>query len=55
MCLMKSCGAGELSKYSIKQKKAMWLKTFGAISAFIVAIINTFISGFTESKLSQIA
>ena len=52
---MKACGAGEASKDPIKQQKAMKLKTIGAVTAFCVAIINTFISGFTENNLSQTA
>jgi len=48
LCLKKQCGANELSNKREKQDKAMWLKTFGAIAALLVALINMFISGFTN-------
>ena len=45
MCLGQIIGAGELSADPRKQRRTMLMKTFGAIAAMIVALINMFISG----------
>ena len=47
MCMMQMMGLSELSADPVKQRNAMLMKTVGAISALIVALINMFISGLT--------
>jgi hypothetical protein len=45
---MKEFGGDLMSKIPLKQRKAMIIKIYGAVMAFIIAIINMFISGFQE-------
>ena len=53
MCLMQMIGAGEISADPEKRRRAMIVKTVGAVSAFIVAILNMFISGLTAPVQSD--
>ena len=48
MCLMNECGADALSEDPEKQRKAIMIKIFGAVSALIISLVNMFISGFAE-------